>query len=88
MTVTTTPATDKQMALIHKLIGEKNTGHFGEDTLADLQTVQSGGTLPRSSPASSSVRCSPLLRRSSRQRPPPRRGRSLPGCTWPQTARS
>jgi hypothetical protein len=47
MTVTTTPATDKQMALIHKLIGEKNTGHFGEDTLADLQTVQSGGTLPK-----------------------------------------
>lgn len=48
MTATlTVPATDKQIAFIHKLIGEKDTGHFGEDTLADLNTVKAGGTLPR-----------------------------------------
>lgn len=46
-TATLPPATDKQMALIHKLISEKDTSHFGEDTLSDLQTVQAGGTLPK-----------------------------------------
>lgn len=49
MTTTTAsaPATDKQLAFINKLIGEKNTAHFGEDTLADLETVKAGGTLPK-----------------------------------------
>lgn len=47
MTATAIPATDKQTAFIAKLIGEKNTGHFGEDTLSDLLEFKATGTLPK-----------------------------------------
>jgi hypothetical protein len=48
MTVkTTAPASEKQLAFIAKLVSEKDTSHFGEDTLTDLQTFKSGGDLPK-----------------------------------------
>lgn len=47
MTTTAVPASDKQTAFIVKLLGEKNTDHFGEDTLADLIDFRKTGTLPR-----------------------------------------
>lgn len=46
-TATAVPATDKQLAFIAKLIGEKNTSHFGEDTLSDLLEFKATGTLPK-----------------------------------------
>lgn len=37
---TAKPASDKQIGFIRKLDGEKDTSHFAEDTLADLQRVR------------------------------------------------
>lgn len=47
MTTTTVPATQPQINYIAKLVSEKNTSHFGEDTLADLIEFKETGTLPK-----------------------------------------
>jgi hypothetical protein len=47
MTTTAVPATQPQINDIAKLVSEKNTSYFGEDTLADLIEFKETGTLPK-----------------------------------------